>query len=61
MVIIHLLVLLNLGSNKKPNVEEFLVCLTDYKNKFDTSEQDLEKAKVKFIILIKKQMLLIYF
>jgi hypothetical protein len=47
------------GSNKKPNVEEFMVCLKEYKEKFDTSEQQLEKAKVIIFDFIKK--LILYF
>jgi hypothetical protein len=28
------------GSNKKLNLDEFFVCLTEFKEKFDLSEQD---------------------
>lgn len=34
------------GSNKKPNADEFLASLIEYKDKFDTCEQQCEKAKV---------------
>jgi len=34
------------GSNKKLNIDEFLVCLSELKDKFNLSEQQLEKAKV---------------
>jgi hypothetical protein len=34
------------GSNKKPNIIEFLADLTEFKEKFYISETQLEKAKV---------------
>lgn len=36
------------GSNKKPNAAEFLVSLNEFKDKFDTSEKQYEKAKVNY-------------
>jgi len=42
------------GSKNKPNVNEFLVSLKEFKEKFDTSEKELEKAKEE----AKQQMLL---
>jgi hypothetical protein len=39
------------GSNKKPNASEFLADLIEFKEKFDTSENQLEKARVRFIYL----------
>jgi hypothetical protein len=35
------------GSKKKPNIAEFLTDLKEFKDKFVTSEQQLEKAKVR--------------
>jgi hypothetical protein len=37
------------GSNKKLNVDEFLACLIEFKDKFDLSENQLEKARVIFL------------
>jgi hypothetical protein len=42
------------GSNKKPNINEFFADLIEFKEKFHTSEQQLEKAKEE----AKQQMLL---
>jgi len=42
------------GSKKKSNADEFLTCLKEFKDKFDSSEQQLEKTKEE----AKQQMLL---
>ncbi len=46
------------GSNKKPNLQEFRASLIDFKGKFDTSEKDFEKAKVRFGLDISRLYLL---
>ncbi len=42
------------GSNKKPNMQEFLAYLTEFKEKFELSEKQFEKAKVIFFFLSKE-------
>jgi hypothetical protein len=49
------------GSNKKPNLSEFLNSLMDFKEKFDISEKELEKAKVKISLFHRINFLIIYF